>query len=63
MTFCALAFLIEFYVLVLDEINVRVLKLVNKHVWVGKFQENIPKDHQRVLEEGPKLVSKKDGGK
>ena len=43
---------------VLDEIHVRGTKLVYEHVRVGNIRANIPKDHPRVLEEGPKLVPK-----
>ena len=43
---------------VLGEIHVRSPKLVNNHVWVETFWEKIPKDHSRVLKEGPKFVSK-----
>ena len=41
---------------VLGEIPVRGPKIVYDNVWVGNVREKIPKDHQRVLEEGPKVV-------
>ena len=44
--------------LFLDEIHVSGPKIVYNHVWVGNVQEIIPKDHPRVLEEGPKLLAK-----
>ena len=43
---------------VLGEIHVRGDKLIYEHLWVGNFRENIPKDHPRVLEEGPKVGAK-----
>ena len=46
------------YVFVLDEIDVVGPKILYEHVWVGNIWESIPKDNPRVLEEGPKLVSK-----
>ena len=48
-----LVYFIEFYVFVLDEINVRGPKLVYKHIQVGNVQAKLPKDQPRVLEEGP----------
>ena len=41
--------------LVLEEIYVRGVKLIDNHIWVGNVWEIIPKDHQRVLEEGSKI--------
>ena len=52
-TLCILACFIEFYVLFLDEIDVVGHKIVYKHIGVGNFWEKVPKDHLRVLEEGP----------
>ena len=46
---------LEFYVFVLGEIHVIWSKLIHDHFWVGNIQENFPKDHPRVLEEGPKV--------
>ena len=43
---------------VLDEIYVIGVKLIYDRIWVGIIQEIIPKDHPRVLEEGPRLVAK-----
>ena len=45
-----------FYVFIFDEIHARVVKLIHYHIWVEKIQEIIPKDHLRVLKEGPKTV-------
>ena len=33
-------------------------KIIHCRICIGNFWETIPKDHQRVLEEGPKLVAK-----
>ena len=52
------AYFVEFYVFVLDKIHVRGSKLIEGYVWVVNIRENIPKDHPRVLEEGPMLVAK-----
>ena len=52
-TLCVLACLNKFYVFVLDEIDVASPKLVYEHIRVGRVWEKIPKDHPRVLEEGP----------
>ena len=41
---------------VLDETHVRDVKLTYNRVWVINITEIIPKDHLRVLEEGPKTV-------
>ena len=57
-TLCVLACFVEFYVFVLNEIPVRGHKIVYKHIQIVNIRENIPKDHPRVLEEGPKLVPK-----
>ena len=57
-TVCVLTYFIEFYVFVLDQINLDVSELVYNHIRVRKFWENIPKAHPRVLEEGPMLVAK-----
>ena len=35
------------------EIHVRGDKIMLKHVWVVNVWEYIPKDHPRVIEEGP----------
>ena len=35
------------------EIDVGGPKILYKHIQVGNIRENIPKDHSRVLEEGP----------
>lgn len=43
---------------VLDEIHVSGPKLIYEHVWVGNVGANNPKDHPRVLEEGPKVGAK-----
>lgn len=43
---------------VVDEIYVRGIKLIEYPIWFVKVQEIIPKDHPRVLDEGPKLVAK-----
>ena len=51
---------IEFYVFVLDEIQVRGFKIIYDHIWVGNVREIISKDHQAVLEEGPKTVGMAD---
>ena len=40
------------------EIHVTGDKLIYNHVWVENVQANIPKDHPRVLENGPKVVPK-----
>ena len=48
---------VEFYMFVLDKIHVRGSKLIEGYVWVVNIRENIPKDHPRVLEEGPMLVA------
>ena len=48
----------SFYMFCLDEIHVTGPKLIYEHVWVRNIWKNIPKDHPRVLEEGPKLVPK-----
>ena len=58
MTLCALACFADSYEFILDEIDVRVPKLLHKHIWVGNFLEKSPKDKPRVLEEGPILVAK-----
>ena len=57
-TLCVYACFVKFYVFVLDEIHLIGTKFLYEHVWVRNVQENIPKDHPRVLEEGPKLVPK-----
>ena len=44
---------------VLDEIHLKGVKIIKNHICVGKLKEIIRKDHQRVLEEGPKVVVKK----
>ena len=41
---------------VLDKINLRGVKLIDDHIWAGNVWKIIPKDHLRVLEEGPKTV-------
>ena len=41
---------------VLNEIHVRGVKLIEYHIWVRNIRKIIPKDHLRVLEEGPKIV-------
>ena len=41
-TLCILACFVEFYVFVLDEIDVRGLKLVYGHIRVGNVRANIP---------------------
>ena len=48
----------SFMLFVLDEIHVRGDILTYEHVWVGSVQVNIPKDHPRVLVEGPFMVPK-----
>ena len=58
MSLCIYACFMEFYFFILDEINVGGPKLVYKYIWAGIVRENIPKDYQRVLEEGPQLVTK-----
>ena len=57
-TLCFKAYFIEFYVFVLGEIHVRDAKLVYQIVWIGNVRANIPKDHPRVLEEGPNVGAK-----
>ena len=58
MTLCVLACFVEFYVFLLDEIDKGGPKIVYKHIQIVNIRENIPKDHPRVLEEGPMLVAK-----
>ena len=41
--------------LVLDKIHVRGVLIIDDDIWVGNVREIIPKDHQRVLEERPKI--------
>ena len=53
MTFCILACFDMFYVFILVEIHVRDPSLVQEHIKFRNVRENIPKDHSRVLEEGP----------
>ena len=57
-TFCVYACFVDFYVSVLDEIDVGGPKLISDHVWVGNIRANIPKDHLEVLEEGSKVGAK-----
>ena len=57
-TLCMYACFVKFYVFALDEVHVRDTKIVYKYILVGNLWENIPKDHPRVLEEGPMLVAK-----
>ena len=45
---------------VLDKIQVRGFKIIYDHIWVGNVREIISKDHQAVLEEGPKTVGMAD---
>ena len=58
MTLCVYACFVEFYVFVLYNIHVMDPKIIYDYVRVEKFWENIPKDHPRVLEEGPKVGAK-----
>ena len=46
---------VEFYVFIFDAIHVRGDKIVYDHVLVEYVKPKIPKDHPRVLEEGPKV--------
>ena len=43
---------VEFYVFLLDEIHVIYIR----YKWVGDIRKIIPKDHERVLEERPKII-------
>ena len=52
-TLYVLLYIVEFFVFVLDEIDVQSLKLAYKHIRVGNVQSKVPSDHQMVLEEGP----------
>ena len=52
-TLCVLACFVDLYVYVLDEFHVGGSKIVQKHIWNGYIQTNIPKDQPRVLDEGP----------
>ena len=49
---------VKFHVFLLDEIYVGGPKLVYGHIMVGYVREKIPKDHPRVVQEGPMLVAK-----
>ena len=51
------AYFVEFYVFVLDKIHVRGVKLIDGCISVVNVHEIIPKDHRRVLEEGPKITA------
>ena len=55
---CVLVCFVEFYVFVLDEIDVTGPKLIYDHIRVGNFRTEIPKDQTRVLEEGHILIAK-----
>ena len=57
-TLCVYVCFVNFFVLFLYEIHVRGVKLIENHNWVGKVRKIIPKDHLRVLEEGPKTIAK-----
>ena len=57
-TLCALVRFVEFYVFVLDEIDVRGHKIVYEHIRVGNVRTKVPKNQPRVLEEGPILVDR-----
>ena len=48
-TLCIFACFVKFYVFVLDEILVKGPKFVCKLIRVKNAQENIPKDHPRIL--------------
>ena len=52
-TLCVSTCFVEVYVLVLGKNHVIGAKIIYVHVWVGKVRAKIPKDHPRVLEEGP----------
>ena len=54
MTWCVWAYFLKFYMFVFDEIHVIGDKLIYGQFRVGNIWENIPKDQQRVLDEGPK---------
>ena len=43
-TLCVLACIVEFYVFVFDEIDMRGTKLVQNHIRVGNAWEKVPKD-------------------
>ena len=47
---------------VLDEIHVRGDKIIYDNVLVEYVKPNIPKDHPRLLEEGPKVGPKTSQG-
>ena len=47
---------VDFYVFVLDKNHVRAVKIIEDCILVGNVQEIIPKDHLRVLQNGPKIV-------
>ena len=51
MTLCLLACLVEFYMFILDEMDVKGIKIVYEHIRVGNVQEKVLKDQPRVLEE------------
>ena len=57
-TMSVYACFVEFYVFVLDKINVRGPKVVYYDVWVGNVWENIAKNHPRVLEAGHFMSAK-----
>ena len=57
-SFCVYVCFVEFYMFFFDEFHVRGRNLLYKHICVGNVMVNIPKDHPRVLEEGPILVAK-----
>ena len=52
-TLCVLTYFVEFYVLVLDEIHVRGLKLIYENVSVGNVREKFPRTIQGSLRKDP----------
>ena len=57
-TLCVLVCFVEFYVFLLDEIDVGGPKLVYDHIQVRKVREKVTKDQPRVLEDGPSMEQK-----
>ena len=52
-TLSVISCFVEFYVFVLDEIDMRGPKFIHKHIRVLNVQVKVPKEQQRVLEEEP----------
>ena len=58
MTLCVLACFVEFYMFVLDEIDMLGPKLVYYHIHIGNVQSKVSKNKPRVFEKGPFLEPK-----